>query len=211
MSRSPKSRDMQPPKGAAALRRSPGQPGQKGLDEKLDDALKNTFPASDPFLLAPDGDPNSAPSYASPPCFMHELDPSYLGYLSRTEVLAFLNTLLEGERAGARGAGKMSQTASDTGVGATLRRIAHDEARFCAMLALHVQRLGGTASASTGAFYDKLLALEDQNDRLELLNRGQGWVVRTIREALPRISDQRLKDDLGEMVKVHERNIELCQ
>jgi hypothetical protein len=26
-----------------------------------------------------DEDPNSRATYASPPCFMHELDPSYLG------------------------------------------------------------------------------------------------------------------------------------
>jgi hypothetical protein len=64
------------------------------LDEKLDAALAATFPASDPFelivdegphsragdaLRAVDEDPNSRAIYASPPCFMHELDLSYLG------------------------------------------------------------------------------------------------------------------------------------
>ena len=64
------------------------------LDEKLDEALAATFPASDPFELivdegprsrasaafaTVDEDPNSRATYASPPCFMHELDPSYLG------------------------------------------------------------------------------------------------------------------------------------
>ncbi|MGH6886431.1 MAG: hypothetical protein ACREGK_10210, partial [Geminicoccales bacterium] len=48
-------------------------------DQKLDAALKATFPASDPFALTVDEDPNSHATYASPPCFMHELDPSYLG------------------------------------------------------------------------------------------------------------------------------------
>jgi hypothetical protein len=64
------------------------------VDAKLDEALKATFPASDPFALTVDEDPNSRAidafatvdedpnsraTYASPPCFMHELDPSYLG------------------------------------------------------------------------------------------------------------------------------------
>ena len=64
------------------------------LDEKLDEALEGTFPASDAFgLIVDEGpgsrasdafatvdeDPNSRATYASPPCFMHELDPSYLG------------------------------------------------------------------------------------------------------------------------------------
>jgi hypothetical protein len=48
-------------------------------DEKLDEALEATFPASDPFALMLDEDPNSRATYTSPPCFMHELDPSYLG------------------------------------------------------------------------------------------------------------------------------------
>ena len=33
---------------------------------------------------------------------MHELDPTYLGYMSTEEVITLLNQLLEGERAGAR-------------------------------------------------------------------------------------------------------------
>jgi hypothetical protein len=63
------------------------------LDEKLDEALEATFPASDAFgLIVDEGprragdafatvdeDPNGRATYASPPCFMHELDPSYLG------------------------------------------------------------------------------------------------------------------------------------
>ncbi|MCI0429675.1 MAG: 5-formyltetrahydrofolate cyclo-ligase [Rhodospirillales bacterium] len=49
-----------------------GTPGA-AMDRKLDEALKGTFPASDPFDLSDD-----RPTYASPPCFMHELDPTYL-------------------------------------------------------------------------------------------------------------------------------------
>lgn len=54
-------------------------------DEKLDEALKATFPASDPFVLTVDEDPNSRAAYASPPCFMHELDPSYMGLQPRQD------------------------------------------------------------------------------------------------------------------------------
>jgi hypothetical protein len=51
-------------------RRTPGA----SMDRKLDEALKGTFPASDPFDLSHE----DRPTYASPPCFMHELDPAYL-------------------------------------------------------------------------------------------------------------------------------------
>jgi len=43
------------------------------LDAQLDDALKGTFPASDPFDL----DSEDHATFASPPCFMHELDAIY--------------------------------------------------------------------------------------------------------------------------------------
>lgn len=47
-----------------------------GSDRRLPGAL----PRGDPFASI-DEDPNSRATYASPPCFMHELDPSYLGLL----------------------------------------------------------------------------------------------------------------------------------
>jgi 5-formyltetrahydrofolate cyclo-ligase len=51
-----------------------GEPLDRGtMDRKLDEALKGTFPASDPFELSHE----DRRTYASPPCFMHELDPTY--------------------------------------------------------------------------------------------------------------------------------------
>jgi hypothetical protein len=77
------------------------------LDQKLDEALEATFPASDAFALTVDQDlakrasdafadvdedPNSRAGYASPPCFMHELDPSYLGLQPAREARRAGNT-----------------------------------------------------------------------------------------------------------------------
>jgi 5-formyltetrahydrofolate cyclo-ligase len=42
-----------------------------------DSQRHGALPQSDPFASI-DEDPNSRGTYASPPCFMHELDPSYL-------------------------------------------------------------------------------------------------------------------------------------
>jgi hypothetical protein len=93
MLRSPQA-DKHPQVGEANARRDTAADARERVDAKLDEALKATFPASDPFALivdeAPNGravdafatvdeDPNSRATYASPPCFMHELDPSYLG------------------------------------------------------------------------------------------------------------------------------------
>ena len=49
------------------------------------------------MIASPDEDPNVSVQCSSPPCFMHELDPSYLGYLGRQEVAALLGELLEAE------------------------------------------------------------------------------------------------------------------
>ena len=148
--------------------------------------------------------------YASPPCSMHELDPSYLGYFSTAETIALLNELLEGERAGARAVGEMARDAQDRSHGAALREVAMDEARFCGMLTRHVTRLGGTPSRATGAFYDKVVTIEAPDERLAMVNRGQGWVVRRLREARGRIADGALLSDLDDMLKVHEINIARC-
>jgi len=149
-------------------------------------------------------------SFASPPCMMHELDPSALGYLTRDEVLALLQELLEGERAGARALGAMSGDAAAASLRTVLRDIAMDEARCCAMLTRHIVRLGGTPSRRTGAFYDKLMGVGDPARRLDLLNRGQGWVVRKLKDSLGRIHDDALHRDLMEMLDIHERNIASC-
>ncbi len=47
-------------------------------------------------------DPNATVVCNSPPCFMHELDPSYLGYLGRDEVSALLGAVLAADWGGAR-------------------------------------------------------------------------------------------------------------
>ena len=51
----------------------------RGPDEKRDQPSKSTLPADDLLSPAWDEDPNSSGLYASPPCFMHELDSGYLG------------------------------------------------------------------------------------------------------------------------------------
>jgi 5-formyltetrahydrofolate cyclo-ligase len=153
---------------------------------------------------------DAAPSFASPPCALHELEPAARGFLSHTETLELLCELLEAERAGARAVSAMSRESIAENRHTLLRRVAMDEARYCAMLTQQIVRLGGTPTLATGAFYEKLLATKEPDRRLDLLSRGQAWVVRKIREALPRIADDALHRGLKEMLEVHERNVAGC-
>jgi len=147
----------------------------------------------------------------SPACSMHEADDGYMGYATKDELVAFLNELLEAERAGARVTLETARGAGVPQIAELMLTIQKDEARWCAMLSRHLKALGTAPSTRTGAFYDKAMAIADLGDRLTFLNRGQGWVVRKLREALPRVRDDNLHRDLADMLQSHEANIALAE
>jgi hypothetical protein len=149
--------------------------------------------------------------YSSPACQLHEADPAYAGYLGDDELIELLNTLLEGERAGDAVAAEFLAASPSAEARALLEAVGRDEARFAAMLARLVGRLGGTPSERVGSFRDKALAIEGFAPRLEFLNRGQAWVVRKLAETLPRIRDDRIHSALKGMLGAHEANIARCE
>ena len=149
----------------------------------------------------------SAREPASPACSMHEAGDEYMGYAGNDELTAFMNELLEAERAGARVTMETANAAGDTPLGKLMREIQHDEARWGGMLSGHLKRLGAAPSPKTGAFYDKAMAIADLGERTSFINRGQGWVVRKLKEILPRVRDDRLHADFAEMLRSHEENI----
>jgi len=64
----------------------------------------------------------------------------------------------------------------------------------------HLRMLGQPAhTRSRGAFYEKDRAISDIGERIAPLNRGQGWafVIRTLRECLPRVRDNSLDGRSG--------------
>ncbi|MGE0625594.1 MAG: DUF6306 domain-containing protein [Pseudomonadales bacterium] len=146
--------------------------------------------------------------YASPPCSQHEFDAAPA--LSLEEIAGRLNELLEGERAGARGLIDMKAASGDAALTELLDAVARDEARFCAMLGHHLERLGYTPSRKTGVFYEKLKARETLEAQLHLLDRGQSAVVRMLDEILPSVREPELLADLTEMRETHIENIRRC-
>src|SRR5665213_2081053 len=132
------------------------------------------------------------------------------GYAGKEELTAYLNELLEAERAGARVTLESTRAAQTPELKELLRSIQRDEARWCAMLASHLKSLGEKPTTETGAFYGKAMAIADLHERIVFLNRGQGWVVRKLRDMLPRLQGGRLHADLAEMLRSHEINIALA-
>lgn len=131
------------------------------------------------------------------------------GPIPRDELIAVLNELLEAERAGAKVALESARDASDPATAELLEAIREDEARWCAMLLRHIKSLEGAASPRIGAFHGKAMAIADLRERLTFLNRGQGWVVRKLREITPRVRDDALLADLSHMLSSHVANINL--
>ena len=88
-----------------------------------------------------------------------------------------------------------------------LKKVGHDEGYYAGELAAHVRRLGGVASNKTGDFVEKVRAVPEFKAKLELLNRGQRWVIRKISEQLPSLNDPPLQAFLRVMADGHEVNI----
>jgi hypothetical protein len=147
---------------------------------------------------------------SSPACAMHEADDVYMGYAGKDELIRFLNALLEGERAGARVTLESAHAAGSSPIAELMQTIQRDEARWCALLARHIKALGAIPSSTVGAFYGKAMAIQDLGERITFLNRGQEWVVRKLREMLPRVRDNRLHAYLAEMLLSHEANMALA-
>ena len=124
-----------------------------------------------------------------------------------TELEAFLNLLGEAERAGGRVLHELTAIARSAELRELLKKVGHDEGYHAGELAAHVRRLGGQPSNRTGDFVEKVRALPDLRAKLELLNRGQRWVIRKINERVPSIADEHLKAFLVVMAQGHELNI----
>jgi hypothetical protein len=143
---------------------------------------------------------------SSPACSMHEADDAYMGYMARDELIAFLDELLEAERAGARVTLESARSAGGGPLARLMSDIQRDEARWCAMLARHLKALGAAPSPKVGSFYEKAIAISNLGERTAFLNRGQGWVVRKLSEALPRVatiaSTQTLPKCCGRMRRI---------
>lgn len=118
-----------------------------------------------------------------------------------------LNILGEAERAGGRVLHELTEMARSAELRELLKKVGHDEGYYAGELAAHVRRLGGAPSNKTGDFVEKVRAVNDFRGKLELLNRGQRWVIRKIEENLASLTDAELHAFLALMAKGHHVNI----
>jgi nitronate monooxygenase len=124
-----------------------------------------------------------------------------------SQLEGFLNLLGEAERAGGRILHELTEQANSLELREMLKKVGHDEGYYAGELAAHVRRLGGTPSTKTGDFVEKVRAVGDFRGRLDLLNRGQRWVIRKIEENVATVDDGQLNAFLAVMAEGHRVNI----
>ena len=124
-----------------------------------------------------------------------------------SQLEGFLNSLGEAERAGGRVLHELIDLAHSLELREMLKKVGHDEGYYAGEVSAHVRRLGGIPSTRTGDFVEKIRAVADFRGKLELLNRGQRWVIRKIEENVPTIADAQLKAFLVVMAEGHRVNI----
>jgi nitronate monooxygenase len=152
--------------------------------------------------------PPSEPTELTPLTFVaHKIDGGYKGITRPEELMITLNELLEVKGAGARVTLAMAREAENEHRRFILT-IHRDEARWCGFLIKLIRHLNGVPSRKIGAFYNEALTISNMTDRLAFLNRGQGWVVRRLRELLPAVHDAAIHADLTSMLVSHERSID---
>lgn len=131
---------------------------------------------------------------------------------SKEALSAFLNRMLETERAGAKAlVAFMDEHERNGPAWTTLRQVQADEAHNCALLGKLLDRDGVPHSHATGEFYAKAVAVSGRRARIEFLLRGLGWAVREFNQALPRIADTEAHALFTRMRDSHLRSMEACR
>ena len=120
--------------------------------------------------------------------------------------------MLEAERAGARALVVfMDDFPRNSETWKVLRRVHDDEAHNCALIGEQLKRRGREYSHATGEFYDKALAVKGARERIAFLTKGLRWAMREFEQALPRISDTKVRDLFHGMRERHQRSCAACE
>ena len=138
---------------------------------------------------------------------MGDVNPTYMGRLNNTELVSLLNELVRAERAGARICTLSIVHAPSLAATELLRKMQSDEARSCRALieCLTIMRMDPNDGVSD--FFEKCMAIDDFYERMQLLNKGQYWVIKKVEYALPRVIDSRIQQRLRQILDDHKANV----
>lgn len=141
---------------------------------------------------------------SSPVCYGAYVNPTYMGFADRDELVADLNLLLEAKHAAARVAARLVAEASDPELRDLARTIHADEVKWRGALFDALVELKVEPSLKVGGFYDNASVIKGLEARLAFLGRGEDWVVHKLRVLLPRVADDRLHATLHQMIEAQQ-------
>ncbi|MCC6383157.1 MAG: hypothetical protein IT304_11680 [Dehalococcoidia bacterium] len=121
-----------------------------------------------------------------------------------------LNELLLAERAGVEVGALLKKNLPKGYFRNHLAKIEADEAISCAVLERGLRALGGDPAPGQNDFAAKVAALPGLLERLDLLARGQAWVVKRVDVLLAEPLPEEVLDELQDMRREHVANIDWC-
>jgi nitronate monooxygenase len=131
---------------------------------------------------------------------------------TKEEVDAFLNRMLEAERAGAKALVVFLDDWPRNGPEwKTLRKIHEDEAHNCSLIGEQLKKRGRDYSHATGEFFQKAISVKDKKARIAFLVKGLRWAIREFDTALPKLQDSAVRDLFQGMRERHARSVAACE
>ncbi|MEJ2657143.1 MAG: DUF6306 domain-containing protein [Desulfobacterales bacterium] len=126
-------------------------------------------------------------------------------------LLDFYNMLLEAERAGVTVLGEMNKQVEDQRLTPILKKFLRDEGINCRILVSLIYDLNAMPSDKTGAFVDKIRSLDNLDEKIQLLIRGQAWVARKIQEFQSNIPTGSAYLFMDAIKAQHEENVDMLR
>lgn len=124
--------------------------------------------------------------------------------IDREELIAALRELLAAERAGARTAAACLAQAHTATLQSQLSQLHRQEVSSCRALLHCLQHLDANPGQAVGDFYQKVMALDTLQKRMELIDTGQRWVLRRVERLLPRVQDNIICQHLETVRRYHD-------
>ena len=144
--------------------------------------------------------------HSSSPCSMHEVDPSYLGYWSRAEVVVFLKSLLEQERIGTKAFADIGY-AADLRVADLILESELDQGSICILLENEIAKKGAVVPTRRKRLTHERRVKFTLEEAVASARSNQADLLQTIEDARRNIFDSELHSLLGTMLQLHRKQI----
>ena len=138
---------------------------------------------------------------------MHEVDPSYLGYWSKAEIVAFLKSLLERERIGTKAFADIGD-AADLRIADLILESELDQGSICVLLQRDIAMRGAPVATPHKRPTNERRVKCSLEQAIASARSNQAELVRTIEESVLNIFDSELNSHLMKALQLHRKQLE---